>query len=66
MWEDRLKQLSKADREKVVQFRDDDLTNHAIAKRLNVSDSTVSRILDEAGKPVKRGGFGVRIGSSEL
>jgi DNA invertase Pin-like site-specific DNA recombinase len=66
VWTQRLVQLTKADREKVVQFRDDGLTNRAIAKRFNVSDATVSRILDAAGKPAKRGGWGQRVGCHEM
>jgi transposase len=58
--------LSKSDREKVVQFRNDGMTNRAIAKCFGVSNGTISRILDEAGKPAKRGGWGRRIGFNEL
>ncbi len=66
MWDRRLVQLSKSDREKVVQFRDDGMTNRAIAKRFHVSDATVSRILDKASKLAKRGGFGMRVGCHEV
>jgi IS30 family transposase len=66
VWQQRLTSLSKTDRAKVVQFHDDGFTNRAIAKRFGVSIATISRILDEAGKPAKRGGFGVRIGFNEL
>jgi IS30 family transposase len=66
VWEQRLNQLSEADRKRVVQFCDDGMTSRAIAKRLSVSDATVSRILDEAGKRPKRGEFGVRIGYNEV
>ena len=53
MWEERLHKLSDADRERIVQFRDEGMTNRAIAKRFHVSDATVSRILDDAPKPAK-------------
>jgi IS30 family transposase len=61
MWGRQLTQLDKADRAKIVHFHNEGLTNRAIAKRLNVSDSTVSRILDKAGKPAKRGGWGLTV-----
>jgi DNA-binding transcriptional regulator LsrR (DeoR family) len=66
MWEERLHKLSDADRERIVQFHQDGMTNHAIAKRFGVSDALVSRILDDASKTPKPGGFGIRIGFNEL
>jgi IS30 family transposase len=67
MWNQRLVQLTKTDlREKVVQFHDDGLTATAIAKRLGVSSSTISRILKEQKPSVSRTGWGRRIGYREL
>jgi DNA invertase Pin-like site-specific DNA recombinase len=66
MWEERLNKLNEQDRERVIQFRDDGMTNRAIAKRFNVSDATVSRILDEEGKSAKPGGWGHREGDGEV
>jgi IS30 family transposase len=66
MWEHRLKKLSEVDREKVVQLSDAGLTSTAIAKRMETSAATVSRILTKAEKPPKRGGFGVRTGFNEI
>ena len=66
MWEKRLHHLTNADITRIVQFRDEGMTNHAIAKRFHVSDATVSRILDEEGKSVKPGGWGHREGYREV
>jgi IS30 family transposase len=43
----RLTHLKPADREKIVQFRDDGMTIAAIAKRFGVSIATISRALDK-------------------
>jgi orotate phosphoribosyltransferase-like protein len=49
--------MSKAEcRAKTLQLHNDGLKNYQIAKRLNVSDATVSRVLDQERKQVKRGG----------
>jgi len=66
MWEERLHKLSDEDRERMVQFHHDGMTNRAIAKRFHVSDALVSRLLDEEGKAVKRGGWGCREGYREF
>jgi len=65
VWNQRLTQLSPADRAKVAQFRDDGLTMTAIAKRFGVSIGTISRALDEERKPTKSSGWGRRVGWGE-
>ena len=65
VWNQRLTQLSPADRAKVVQFRDDGLTMTAIAKRFGVSVAAISRTLDKERKPTKSGGWGRREGWGE-
>jgi DNA-directed RNA polymerase specialized sigma24 family protein len=65
VWNERLAQLSPADRAKVVQFRELGLTMTSIAKRFGISTATVSRALNEERKPAKSGGWGRRQGWGE-
>jgi IS30 family transposase len=44
VWSQRLSQLTKSDLDKVTRLRKDGLNNSAIAKRLNTSSATVSRM----------------------
>jgi DNA-directed RNA polymerase specialized sigma24 family protein len=66
VWNQRMAQLSKEDREKVIQFHHDGMTATAIAKRFGVSTATISRALTEKQKPTKPGGIGRRIGWGEV
>ncbi len=66
MWEERLHKLTDEDRERIVQFHHDGMTNRAIAQRFHVSDGTISRILDDEGKAAKSGGWGYREGYGEV
>ncbi len=51
MWEERLHKLSDADRERAIRLREEGIPSCAIAKRFNVSDATVCRVLGEEGNP---------------
>jgi IS30 family transposase len=47
MWKSTLTHLKPADREKIVQFRDNGMTMMALARRFGVSIATISRALDK-------------------
>jgi predicted transcriptional regulator len=67
MWNQRLTQMPKAEcRLKALQLREEGLKNWAIARRLNVSDSLVSRILSEERRPAKRSGCRPHTGCKEV
>ena len=53
MWNKRLTEMTKSDRDRVTQYRADGLSQKAIATRFGVSGATISRILDEKRKSAK-------------
>jgi len=53
MWNKRLTEMTKSDRDRVAQFRAEGLLQTAIATRFGVSAATISRMFNKKPKPAR-------------